>query len=244
MAQGAFTNILPDPNNAYNNAGQAIGTQKGPGYSQVKLTSQHELMKSRTNGGRLIAIDNSHHKWNIDISYNPMTREEFEPINSFLNQRRSFLKPFKVSLPQYRLPRSSLFSIASSHYNNLSPTTDTEAGFTNLYVTNTGYNRNSHGTPLPGDIFNISDSTDSNHEKAYQVTHVETASDYQSSAPADATHIRIHFIPALQRDVDSSATLTFFNPLFRVITTNDTQEYSLGTNNLYGFSLKLEEAQK
>ena len=98
MAQGDFTNILPDPNNAYNNAGQATGTQKGPGYSQVKLTSQHELMKSRTNSGRLIAIDNSHHKWNIDISYNPMTRDEFEPINSFLNQRRSFLKPFKVSL--------------------------------------------------------------------------------------------------------------------------------------------------
>jgi len=31
--------------------------------------------------------------------------------------------------------------------------------------------------------------------------------------------------------------------LIRVVQTSDVQEYSLGTNNLYTFSLNLEEAQ-
>ena len=38
-----FTNILPDPNNAIGESGQAGGTA-GPGYSSVKLASEHKMM--------------------------------------------------------------------------------------------------------------------------------------------------------------------------------------------------------
>ena len=104
-----FTNILPDPNNAIGESGQAGGTA-GPGYSSVKLASEHQMMNTRTNSGRLISREVSGHKWNIDISYNPMTRDEFEPIYSFLLQKRGSLTPFFVSLPQYKAPRDTTFA--------------------------------------------------------------------------------------------------------------------------------------
>ena len=247
MAAADFTNILPDPNNAYNDAGQAAGSQKGPGYASVKLASEHEIMKTKTNSGRMITRDNSHHKWTIDITYNPMTREEFEPVYSFLLQKRGFLKPFFVSLPQHKEPRDSNFA-SNSDVNNFSPTADHDAGLTNMMITVAGYDSTvaSNGKPRPGDVFTIDDTNDSNHTKTYQVTRVETSTDYETgtTAPTDA-QLRVHFIPALQRSVQASTTdLIFSNPLFRVYCATDVQEYQLGSNNLYEFSLKLEEAQK
>jgi len=235
-----FTNILPDPNNAYNDAGQATGPQKGAGFASVKLSSQHKIMQGRTNSGRLITRDNSHHKFKVDITYNPLTREEFEPVYSFLLHQRGFLKPFFVSLPQYKEPRDSDFR-NSVYTDALSPTADHAAGLTNMEVTAASYSSASHGKPRPGDLFTINDDSNSNHKKAYQVTKVEDSGDYTDSVDSG---IRVHFMPALQRAVDEEATLTFANPLIRVVMASDVQEYSLGVDGLYSFSLKLEEAQK
>ena len=233
------TNILPNPNNAYNVAGQDSGNDKGPGFRTVKLGSEHKINNQRTNSGRLISRELSGHKWNIDISYNPLTRDEFEPVYSFLLQSRGSMKPFFVSLPQYKSPRDTTFA-AYAGRNAFSPNDSHSAGLTEILVEQANYTT-ANGTPRPGDIFNIAD-TDSNHKKAYQVTRVETSTDNTNSVDAD--QLRIHFIPALQRTVSSSATLTFSDPLFRVVLKNDVQESSLGVNGLYSFSLKLEEAQK
>ena len=94
-----FTNILPDPNNMYNDAGQDSGTIGGPGFASVKLLSKSQTAKSRTNSGRLVTRHFGKHNWEIDIKYNPMTREEFEPVYSFLLSKQGQLVPFFVSLP-------------------------------------------------------------------------------------------------------------------------------------------------
>jgi len=233
------TNILPNPSNAYNIAGQDSGNDKGPGFASVKLASEHAINNSRTNSGRLISRELSGHKWGIDINYNPLTREEFDPVYSFLLQARGSMKPFFVSLPQYKNPKDLTFSQYVGT-NGFSPNDPHAAGLTEILVEQANYTT-SNGTPRPGDIFNIAD-TDSNHKKAYQVTRVETAADHTNAVDAD--QLRIHFIPALQRNVSTSATLTFVNPLFRVVLKNDVQEQSLGVNGLFSFNLKLEEAQK
>ncbi len=49
--------------------------------------------------------------------------------------------------------------------------------------------------------------------------------------------------PPVEKSVSNNATLTYTNPVFRVILTSDVMEYKLRTNNLYQFSLNLEEAQ-
>ncbi len=62
------------------------------------------------------------------------------------------------------------------------------------------------------------------------------------SQPTTSQRI-VYFTPPLQRDVAQGAGCDFGNPNIRVILKSDVQSYSLGTNNLYQFSLKLEEAQ-
>ena len=245
MPSITYTNILPDPNNAIGDAGQSGGTA-GAGYRSVKLSSEHKIANNRTNSGRLVSRELAGHKWDIGITYNPMTRDEFEPIYSFLLQKRGSLSPFFVSLPQYKQPRTPAFAsfVAS---NNFQAATNGAAGTTNLMVSQASYVRATHATPRPGDVFTFTDSADSNHKKTYQITRVETADAFQegTTAPSDTSkELRIHFIPALQRAVTSTAVVNFNNPLFRVILKNDVQEYNLDSNNLYSFSLKLEEAQK
>ena len=244
-----FTNILPDPNNPIGESGQAGGTA-GPGYASVKLASEHKMMNTRTNSGRLISREVSGHKWNISISYNPMTRDEFEPIYSFLLQKRGSLTPFFVSLPQYKAPRDPAF--ADYVLNSGAPRTFTmalaaDAGDTNILIAGpSGYTHSStQGRAKPGDLFTI-ESSDSNHKKVYQVTRVEASDIYLSGATInDNDQLRVHFTPALQRAVATGATskIHFNDPKFRVILKNDVQEYNLNKENLYSFSLGLEEAQ-
>jgi len=98
------------------------------------------------------------------------------------------------------------------------------------------------GSPSPGDFITISDNSDDNHKKAYKVVRVEDINNYQTGTVIPtAAQRRIHIMPPLSRATYSDATINFLNPKFRVIQKGDTLEYDLNTDNLYQFSLSLEE---
>jgi len=256
-----YQNTLPDPYNQFSEAGGGTyNTVLGAGYASVKLSSEQKIMNTRTNSGRLISRSVSGHKWNIDISYNPMTREEFEPVYSFIAQQKTAMTPFFVSLPQYRVPRDPTFAAyVASDTTNLQAAREYVvdvavpkfAGATSIMVVDkyTTTNANEYhwftrGSAKPGDLFTITDPGDSNHSKVYQVTRVETNNIYLSGAAVAEDEQRVHFTPPLQRSITHGVSryINFHNPKFRVILASDIVEYSLNTNNLYSFSLKLEEA--
>jgi hypothetical protein len=250
MAQfTSFQNILPDPNNPIGYAGQ-IGadvtapdiSRTGAGFASVELSSQEQILKNRTNSGRYVSRAASYQFWKINIKYNPLTRLEFMPVYTFLLEKRGGLKPFYVSLPQYTVPQDSTFD-GSGYEDTLSPSITYLAGETSMTVDALSYNYITHGTPLPGDVFNINDSSNSNHKKVYMVTRVETAANYFGSPAPQSNELIVHFTPSLSKDVASTATLDFTNPLFKVVLSNDVQQYSLSTNNLYQYNLSLEEVQ-
>lgn len=240
-----FQDILPDPNNSIGTAGQSTGTA-GPGFASVKLTSDQPYVESKTNSGRLLARAIASHKWRISITYNDLTRAQFEPIYNFLLQRRGPMNPFYVSLPQYRTPQNANFATHCA-----TKTLGVNDG--NGYIAGTtvmtldggpdgGYTIAADSTPAPGDMFTI-DGANSNHKKAYMVTRVETPSDYTGTAPA-SNNVRIHFVPGLAKAVVNNDKVVFNNPLIKVVRTGrGGEEYSLNTNNLYKFSLTLEEVQ-
>jgi hypothetical protein len=102
----------------------------------------------------------------------------------------------------------------------------------------------SSGTPSPGDFFTISDTNDTNHKKVYKVIRVEDATTYQVGATIPlSTQRRIWTQPPISRTVTTGSIITFINPKFRVIQKGDTLEYDLDADNLYQFSLSLEEIQ-
>jgi len=238
-----FLDILPDPTNPIGISGQALATgsggTNGPGFASVQFSSEAPIQVSRTNSGRVLTRAIAGHKWNINIRYNPMTRDQFEPVYSFLLEKNGRLNPFFVKLPQNANSRNAAFTSANATITTA--TTGTKgAGF----ILQAGHNTTEATQPQPGDMFTISDSNDSLHTKAYRVTRVMGNSTYNSalhSQPTTAQRI-VYFTPHLQRDVAQGATCDY-TPLVRVMLKADVQSYSLGTNNLFEFSLNLEEAQ-
>ena len=238
-----FADILPNPTYTIGPAGEANGSLEGPGYSSVTLSSNEKIMKTRTNSGRYISRASSNQYWKMNISYNPMTRTEFNPVQTFMFSRRGGLVPFFVSLPQYEVPQNATFSANATYVNSLFLPNAAYAGETSMKLEGVSYAFATHGTPTAGDVFTITDASNTNHKKVYMITGVETADLLQNTTTLDADQIKIHFTPGLQKDVTAASTTQFKDVLFKVVSGKDTQEYSLGTNNLYQFSLSLEEVQ-
>lgn len=233
-AFSSFSNRLPDPNYSIEETGKGGSGTAGPGFASIKFSSQQPAALSRTNSGRVTTRAIAAHNWRISITYNPMTREQFEPVYAFLQERRGRLKAFEVVLPQYNSTRSTVTSTIA-----VNESSGITAGATNFLVDGV-----SSGSLRPGDMFNFSDSSNSNHKKVYQVTRVLTNADYLTGGTQPGTSERVYYVtPPVEKSVSNNATLTYTNPVFRVIMTSDILEYQLGTNNLYQFSLNLEEAQ-
>jgi len=239
----SFLDILPDPSNPIGIGGQALATSSGgtngPGFASVQFSSEAPIQVSRTNSGRVITRSIAGHKWSIQIKYNPMTRDQFEPVYNFLLEKNGRLNPFFVKLPQQSTSRNAAFVSA-----NPTITTATTGAAGSGFILQAGHNTTEATQPQPGDMFTITDTNDSFHTKAYRVTRVMGNGTYNSalhSQPTTAQRI-VYFTPHLQRAVAQGATCDY-TPLVRVMLKTDVQSYSLGTNNLFSFSLNLEEAQ-
>lgn len=238
----SFSDLLPDPVNKINNAGAADASgNAGPGFAKIKFSSDNTTQVSRTISGRGVTASPSYHSWSFDISYNPMTRDEFDPIGTFLDGRRGRLNPFFVILPQHAAPKNATFAAyATANLNGITAAATTASGSPTLMLN--GFSAIS-GSPSPGDFFTITDSSDVNHKKAYKVLRVEDNGTYQigTTVPTLNTQRRVWTQPPISRAVTSGAIINFINPRFRVIQKGDTLEYDLDTDNLYQFSLSLEE---
>ena len=107
-----FLNVLPDPNIYIADAGESsssnTGATTGPGFASVKFSSKAPTQVSKTNSNRVVTRRIAGQVWDINITYNPMTRDEFEPLYNFLLYHRR-LNPFKVRLPQYQTMRNSVW---------------------------------------------------------------------------------------------------------------------------------------
>ena len=214
----AVQNILPDPVNTIDEAGQDLsGGVAGPGYKTVKLSSVQDVLTDRSRSGITYRRINQYHQWKIDITYNKLTKTQFDTVYPFLLQRQSFQEAFFVNLPQY----NNTGSITSSVPNLSQP-----AGQHYLTVTNSA-------NVQKGDLLTISDSTDATHKKTYKITAIDSSNHY------------LYLTPTLQRKVDttSGATIVFdvVTPKIRVIAVGSTVDYSLDSSGLYSFSVKLEE---
>ena len=265
----AFSTVLPDPSNkrTYWGAADTSG-DAGPGFASVKLTSDQKIMMSRTNSQRVISRAAAGQKWNIDIGYHPMTRAEFNPVYTFLLQQRGPLTPFFVELPQYSSSQNALFNTDTNESGDATYNTNTfatvgaqAAGSTSVLLTQpTDWKlKNAAGAdiaddteepfniPAVGDVCTFNDNTNTNHKKVYMVTYVETYYRYNTipqntDTPSnDVRVIRVGISPSLSKSVASGKTATFKGVQFKVILPSAVREYSLGTDNLYKFNLKLEE---
>ena len=164
--------IFPDPYNQITPFGNTSGTGavNGPGFASVTFTSKQPITRTRTNSGSLFSRMIMYHQWNINITYNELTKAQFDPIYAFLLEKRGSLKPFQLMLPQYRTMATNTGIALPSDRGTGGAITDdgTNTGSTQLLV------NNSSAVDISiGDLFTIQDSLDSTHTKAYKVVRVE-----------------------------------------------------------------------
>jgi len=238
-----FANRLPDPAYGIAETGENVNATAnyGPGFATIKVTSEQPISVSTTNSGRTITRSVAAHRWKIAITYNPMTRDDFEPIYNFLMEKRGRLKPFEVVLPQYSSPRTAI----AAGGGGILVHDDIPAGATSFLADNHSDTDSTDGYTgglRPGDMFNFADSSNVNHKKVYRVVRTMDRANYLGTIPL-AGERRYYTVPSIEKLVTDDTPLVTTNPVFRVIQTGDTREYSLGTNNLYQFSLNLIEAQ-
>jgi hypothetical protein len=237
-----FLNVLPDPNYLINDAGiEDPSGVAGPGFVTLSMNLSFPSFKPDTIGGRTIMSSNTRAYWQATLNYNPLTAEQFAPVGNFVLEKKGSRKPFYVSMPQYKAPKDPTFATFVETADITADIAET-AGSKSLEITESAWSSDTYASGLPktGDVFTIDDPDDSLHKQAYMVSHVDNHLIYDT-LPSNG-NIRIHFFPGLQRDTPVGATIQFNNPLFSMNLINDVEEYSLDTDGLYSYSLKLEEA--
>jgi hypothetical protein len=220
-------NRLPDPDWGIDQSGAGgAAYTKGPGFASVNVSSKQPVMRDRTNSGRLISRVQMYHQWMIDISYNPMTEAQFDPIYSFLLRKQAEASAFYVVLPQDKLTSGNFHGLLDT--GTMRATANTSAGARTLTLDDSDEDFDANNLPPAGTYFNIP----SIDFKTYMIT----------AAELNGTNADISFIPALNKNITTTDDFEFLTVKFRVVQVGDTSQYSLGTTGLYQFSLKLEEA--
>ncbi len=235
-----FNDRLPDPTFGVNDSGvvDAAGV-KGPGFASVRLSSSEDTQVSRTISGRGVHRTTATQHWEMSIKYNPLTRDQFDVVNTFLQARKGRRKPFFVVLPQYSKSKSVAFA-ALAAVTNFRAAQATAAASDKILIDGNGATVASY--PRPGDFFTITDAGDINHFKAYKITRVETPTYYQAGTTAPpANSFRVWTNPPLQKFTNADAVINFVDPKFRVMMKGDILEEELDTENTYQFGLDLEE---
>lgn len=217
-----FSNILPDPNYEIGLDGELDATYRdGIGFASVKLNSNNPIMGNRSPSSRIEKDEAYHHLWDISISYNPMTCEQFHPIFAFLLEMQTTLQPFYVSLPNYYSQTTADMDSFNSY----------SRGANILLLNDTGAQQ--------GELFNFIGKS-----KVYMITRVETNTNYLTHLGAPGSGLeRVHISPSLQEDITNGDILTFEKPLIKVIQVGETLSYNLKKNNLFSFSIQLQEVR-
>lgn len=221
----AIQNTLPDPTNKINAAGEIDSSgNAGPGFSAVTVTSKQPISINRSNSGLAFRNVSKYQMFTVNISYNKLTKEEFNVVYSFLLEKQASLEAFFVQLPQYGSTSAGTKTIANGTWS---------AGTNQLALNNAT-------DIVPGDLFSVNVPTDDTHVKVYKVTKINSSV--------------ITITPQLQRPINASNstndTVNFGAstadpigppPKMRVTYTGSDIQYSIDASGLYSFSVKLEE---
>lgn len=212
----AIQNTLPDPTNSITPSGEDSGSGAvvGPGFSAVTVTSKQPISINRSNSGLAFRNVSKYQLFTVNISYNKLTKEEFNVVYSFLLEKQASLEAFFVQLPQYGNSSAGTKNIIA----------DASAGTNQLSLS-------SVADIAPGDLFSVTVPTDDTHVKVYKVTKINSA--VITITPQLQRPI----------DISSSGTETanFGVPKMRVTYTGSDIQYSVDASGLYSFSVKLEE---
>jgi len=185
----------------------------------ASINSQQNTIVSVTTSGRKQARQIDGQRFQITLQYPPMTRAEFAPIKAFIIKQRSQLENFTIIPPT----ESNAQGVASTV---ISTNASISAGAITCTVDNMTTSTN--GILKAGDYFRFT-----GQQKVYMAVE-----DLNADGSGEGT---LTFEPPLRTAVTDNTVLIYDDVDFTVSLTGNTQEYNIGTTNLYAYELDVIE---
>jgi hypothetical protein len=190
-----------------------------PVASSASISSQQNTIVSTTTSGRRQARQIDGQRFRMTISFPPMSRAEFAPINAFIMKQRSQLESFTYSPPTV----STTLGVATGVIRNDGIVS---AGATSCTID--GMANSTSGVFKAGDYFRFTGQT-----KVYMIV-----ADISSNGSGSGT---LTFEPPLRTAVADNTILIYSNVDFTLGLVADVQEFNIGTENLFQYQLDVIE---
>ena len=190
-----------------------------PVAKDASIGSQQNTIVSVTTSGRVQTRQIDGQKFTITLDYAPMNRSKFAPIKAFIMKQRSKLNTFTIIPPVI----SNAQGVASG---TISVDGAITAGATTCAID--GMATSTSDILKAGDYFRFT-----GQDKVYMAVE-----DLDSDGSGEGT---LTFEPPLRANVANDIALVYDNVDFTVRLSNDIQEYSIVTNDLYKYQIDLIE---
>jgi hypothetical protein len=190
-----------------------------PAPKDASIGSVQNTIVSVTTSGRVQTRQIDGQKFSITLDYPPMSRSNFAPIKAFIMKQRARLNTFTVIPP-----------IVSNAQGVASGTISVDGAITSGATTCTidGMATSTNDILKAGDYFRFT-----GQNKVYMAVE-----DLDSDGTGSGT---LTFEPPLRSNVADNVVLIYDNVDFTVRLSNDIQEYSIVTNDLYKYQIDLIE---
>ncbi len=190
-----------------------------PVAKDAQVGSQQNTIVTVTTSGRVQTRQIDGQKFTITLDYPPMTRANFAPVKAFIMKQRARLNTFTVIPP-----------VVSNAQGVASGTISVNGAITSGATTCTidGMTTSTNGILKAGDYFRFT-----GQDKVYMAVE-----DLNADGSDEGT---LTFEPPLRSNVANDVALVYDNVDFTVRLSNDIQEYSIVTNDLYKYQIDLVE---
>jgi len=190
-----------------------------PVAQDASIGSQQNTIVSVTTSGRVQTRQIDGQKFTITLDFAPMSRSNFAPIKAFIMKQRAKLNTFTVIPP-----------VVSNAQGSVTGTISVDGAITAGATTCTidGLANNTNGLLKAGDYFRFSSAI-----KVYMAV-----ADLNSDGTGEGT---LTFEPPLRTAIADNTSIVYDNVDFTVRLSNDIQEYSIVTNDLYKYQIDLIE---
>jgi len=182
-----------------------------PEFQAINLESRHNNVMSETVSGRMQVRTLGGQRWSFTAKYNPMTREEFQPVFAFVMGQQGRFGTFTIVPPVIGDASGDVSGTALVN-------ATTAAGATSVAMDGIT------GTIKAGDFIKFA-----SHSKVYMVT----------ADRAGAGSVSIE--PPLVSGVTDNEAITYDSVPFLMRLANDVQSYNLASNEYYEYELDMIE---
>lgn len=208
----------------FNGTSSILSNVNQIGFRAINFRQETTTAITKTNSGRVIRASAATTTWKATLEFVSLTHQEFRQIQGFVALARGPLNDFKIIFPNIsnRTAGANTGTITTGGPDAV----DYAKGATDVEIAMTAW--------TGGTIINMGDVIQfDNHDKVYMAT--------TDITPDSAGGVHLNFEPPLTADVPAGTEVKYDDVAFKMIFTNDLQEYRYNTDGTVNCRIDVQE---